>query len=149
MGGTQDGSPFRREIISCGTRRCSFGGNWSLVGSHRDCLRAGDQRIAHPAYGGRPRLCGSAGFFCSLHVAFSSYVTPNSGLFHVSEFLGTVGNSGVDLFFIISGYLIYGAVMRPRIQLPSLFVPAGAKDLSNFPLCLFHIHRSLGVFKQR
>jgi peptidoglycan/LPS O-acetylase OafA/YrhL len=53
-------------------------------------------------------------FFVHFHGGFKGYVSPNSFLFHVSEFLGTVGGTGVDLFFIISGYLIYGAVVRPR-----------------------------------
>jgi exopolysaccharide production protein ExoZ len=52
-------------------------------------------------------------FFVHFHTAFKAWLSPASPLFQVSQFLGTVGGSGVDLFFVISGYLIYGAVIRP------------------------------------
>lgn len=53
-------------------------------------------------------------FFVHFHGAFKGFATPGSTLFYVSQFLGSVGGTGVDLFFIISGYLIYGAVVSPR-----------------------------------
>jgi peptidoglycan/LPS O-acetylase OafA/YrhL len=34
----------------------------------------------------------------------------------VSRFAGAMGNAGVDMFFVISGYLIYGAVIRKQIS---------------------------------
>jgi peptidoglycan/LPS O-acetylase OafA/YrhL len=55
-------------------------------------------------------------FFVHFNTAFSKYVISGSPLFHVSEFLGTVGATGVDLFFVISGYLIYGAVIRSKFN---------------------------------
>ena len=55
-------------------------------------------------------------FFVHFHGAFSKYASPGSPLFHISEFLGTLGATGVDLFFVISGYLIYGAVIRSRFN---------------------------------
>lgn len=53
-------------------------------------------------------------FFVHFNGAFKGYVNSASLLSHLSAFLGAVGGTGVDLFFIISGYLIYGAVVRPR-----------------------------------
>src|SRR6266851_9507683 len=55
-------------------------------------------------------------FFVHFHGAFHGYLSPGSTLFRVSDFLGEVGNTGVDLFFVVSGYLIYGAVVRPRFN---------------------------------
>src|SRR5207245_8763379 len=38
------------------------------------------------------------------------------GIWHrISEFLGTIGNSGVDLFFVMSGYLFYAALIRREV----------------------------------
>ena len=34
----------------------------------------------------------------------------------IGQFLWTIGNSGVDLFFVLSGYLIYSAVVKPRVD---------------------------------
>jgi len=36
----------------------------------------------------------------------------------VGQFLQTVGHTGVDLFFVLSGYLIYGAVLKNREGYP-------------------------------
>jgi peptidoglycan/LPS O-acetylase OafA/YrhL len=49
--------------------------------------------------------------YCSL---FGNWLAPRSVGAHVAEFLSTVGHSGVDLFFVLSGYLIYGAVISAR-----------------------------------
>jgi len=43
---------------------------------------------------------------------FHAYITPDSILFLPFYFMSTVGNLGVDLFFVISDYLIYGILLR-------------------------------------
>lgn len=53
-------------------------------------------------------------FFVHFHALFGIYLSSRLA-FRVSEFLGTVGNSGVDLFFVMSGYLIYGALIRREV----------------------------------
>ncbi len=51
-------------------------------------------------------------FFVHFHALFGSYVDTHSWVYTVSRFLGVVGHTGVDLFFVVSGYLIYGVLIR-------------------------------------
>jgi peptidoglycan/LPS O-acetylase OafA/YrhL len=51
-------------------------------------------------------------FFVHFHGLFSPYLQTHSPLFGASLFLGTIGHAGVDLFFLLSGFLIYGIVIQ-------------------------------------
>ena len=55
-------------------------------------------------------------FFVHYHTLFSPYVSADSLTFHISQLSWGLGQSGVDLFFVLSGYLIYGAVIRKPID---------------------------------
>lgn len=52
-------------------------------------------------------------FFVHYHALFGAYARSNPLLWRVSHALGSIGNAGVDLFFVLSGYLIYGMLLRP------------------------------------
>lgn len=54
-------------------------------------------------------------FFVHFNALFANYLDPHSGLRAVLRFLGFVGNAGVDLFFVISGYLIYSMLIRKPV----------------------------------
>jgi exopolysaccharide production protein ExoZ len=75
---------------------------------------------AYEVGGGKSRIIPMEGlrglavllvFFVHFHALFGTYLA--SGTWRrTSEVLGTIGNCGVDLFFVMSGYLIYGALIR-------------------------------------
>ena len=50
--------------------------------------------------------------FCTHYVTLiGPWLSERAGLGRAAEALHTVGNAGVDLFFVLSGYLIYGSLM--------------------------------------
>jgi peptidoglycan/LPS O-acetylase OafA/YrhL len=63
-----------------------------------------------PAMEGLRGIAVTLVFFHHYQALFGDW----SGQGVLARFLGAVGTSGVDLFFVLSGYLIYGAVLRSR-----------------------------------
>ena len=55
-------------------------------------------------------------FFVHAHALFGQYAVSQPLLAWNSEFWGDVGNTGVDLFFVLIGYLIYGALIRRKVS---------------------------------
>jgi len=54
-------------------------------------------------------------FFVHYHTLFASYVSADPVSHAISAFAGVIGHCGVDLFFVLSGFLIYGMVLRTRM----------------------------------
>jgi peptidoglycan/LPS O-acetylase OafA/YrhL len=55
-------------------------------------------------------------FFVHYHGLIGRWLSEDTPSFAVSYFLSSIGHSGVDLFFVLSGYLIYGAVLSKRTR---------------------------------
>jgi peptidoglycan/LPS O-acetylase OafA/YrhL len=102
--------------------RGSKASNGNLVLNLKSYYQSGVSRLtsAYEVGGGKSRIIAMEGlrgfavllvFFVHFHALFGTYL-PNGIWLRTSEFLGTIGNSGVDLFFVMSGYLIYGALIR-------------------------------------
>jgi exopolysaccharide production protein ExoZ len=53
-------------------------------------------------------------FFVHFDAMFAIYARGKALLLLPTHFLGLVGNAGVDLFFVLSGYLIYAALIRHK-----------------------------------
>jgi len=78
-------------------------------------------------------------FFVHYDALFSTLAPRHSLTLGLSRFTSAVGNAGVDLFFVISGYLIYGAVLRRKIQLMH-FLRRRAERIYPTFLCVFALH---------
>lgn len=53
-------------------------------------------------------------FLVHYSTLIAGWITPNSGLSSISHAMHSMGNAGVDLFFVLSGYLIYGTLIARK-----------------------------------
>jgi peptidoglycan/LPS O-acetylase OafA/YrhL len=83
-------------------------------------------------------------FFIHFHVLFGPYVKHTPLLWRVSSFLGNIGNSGVDLFFVLSGYLIYSGLVRHKVTFSRFLARRVARIYPTF-LAIFVLYLALSV----
>jgi peptidoglycan/LPS O-acetylase OafA/YrhL len=83
-------------------------------------------------------------FFVHYHALFKAWLAPDSPSFAVSEFVGTIGLSGVDLFFVLSGYLIYGWTIR-KYSNYAKFIRRRIERIYPTFLCVFAIYLLLSA----
>lgn len=55
-------------------------------------------------------------FLVHFNTLFSAWLDPNSATWHSAKFITSIGRIGVDLFLAITGYLIYGAVIKRPVN---------------------------------
>src|SRR5262245_53912048 len=83
--------------------------------------------------------------FCAhYHVFFGSKLLPQSISFTISHFLGTIGHSGVDLFFVLSGYLIYSRLLWKPVGYWKFWRRRVQRIYPTF-LCVFVLYVLLGL----
>src|SRR5215213_5930759 len=83
-------------------------------------------------------------FFVHYHALFKPWLASASYSFAVSEFVGTIGLSGVDLFFVLSGYLIYGWTIR-KYSNYAKFIRRRIERIYPTFLCVFAIYLLLSA----
>ena len=70
---------------------------------------------------------------------FRGYLAPGSSLARLSQFCHYIGNSGVDQFFVLSGFLIYGNLIN-RPQSFGSFLSKRVRRIYPTFLCVFAIY---------
>lgn len=81
----------------------------------RDLYEVSDGRRRLTAMEGLRGFAVLLVFFVHAHALFGDYAASQPILGWDSRFLGDIGNTGVDLFFVLSGYLIYGTLIRKKV----------------------------------
>jgi peptidoglycan/LPS O-acetylase OafA/YrhL len=75
-----------------------------------------NERSRYPQMEGIRRLAILLVFFVHYHTLYGSYASTTSWTFKISHFAWGLGHSGVDLFFVLSGFLIYGSLIRKPVN---------------------------------
>jgi exopolysaccharide production protein ExoZ len=78
-----------------------------------DCPQTSDRYLAMEGLRGIAIL---AVFLCHYDVLIVQHLPVGGLLGHVSGLVGRVGTAGVDLFFVLSGFLIYRIVLKPNLS---------------------------------
>ncbi len=107
-------------------------------------MGGGNNSQRHLAMEGLRGLAVLLVFFVHYHALFQTWVRPESLTFRFSYFLGNIGHSGVDLFFVLSGYLIYGAVIRKYTNFTA-FIKRRAQRIYPTFLCVLVIYLLLSA----
>jgi exopolysaccharide production protein ExoZ len=76
-------------------------------------------------------------FLVHYSLALAPWVPVDSTTFRVMRAASGIGNAGVDLFFLLSGYLIYGTLMRRRQPLGRYVMRRARRIYPTFLVVLF------------
>jgi hypothetical protein len=69
-------------------------------------------------------------FFVHLHAFFGHYLASHQRFYSVSVYFGLIGNAGVDLFFVLSGFIFMAPWFTVRFPIsPSYDAESGASTL--------------------
>lgn len=77
--------------------------------------------------------------------ALFGHYAEGTALFSAFQILGSLGHTGVDLFFILSGYLIYGIIMDPRFKFWRFFTHRAQRLYPTF-LVVFALYLAASFF---
>ena len=100
------------------------------------------ERQRAPAVEGLRGIAVALVFGVHFHALFSHYVAPGSLTFHLSALAWNIGHSGVDIFFALSGALIYEVVLR-RQQPYGQFLSRRAQRIYPCFLAVFALYVAL------
>jgi peptidoglycan/LPS O-acetylase OafA/YrhL len=78
------------------------------------------------------------------HALFGLELDHHSTTFAISAFWECIGHSGVDLFFLMSGYLIYGALIRGTTPV-STFMKRRVQRIYPTFICMFGVYLVLSA----
>ncbi len=99
--------------------------------------------IAHSSHQSIRSMEGIRGFavFLVFLVHYVTLVEPwmeqDSATFQIASYIRNIGNSGVDLFFVLSGYLIYGTLIKKRSFFPVYMARRVRRIYPTFAAVLF------------
>ena len=114
---------------------------WKLLGPMSPCQSHSSSGRIVPLEGMRG-FAALLVFFVHFSALLGSYARPQSLQYWITHFVGSMGNTGVDIFFVISGFLMYGIVMRKPT---SLLHYLGRRARRLYPVFLFVLLIYIGI----
>ena len=103
------------------------------------------ERQRAPAVEGLRGIAVLLVFGVHFHALFSHYVAPSSLTYHLSALAWNIGHSGVDIFFALSGALIYEIVLRRQPAYGNFLVRRAQRIYPTF-LAVFAMYVVLTFF---
>jgi peptidoglycan/LPS O-acetylase OafA/YrhL len=121
---------------------------WTWTGVYarlQDLYELPQERQRAPAIEGLRGLAVLLVFGVHFHALFSHYVAPSSLTYHLTALGWNIGHSGVDIFFALSGALIYEIVLRRQPRYGNFLTRRAQRIYPTF-LAVFAIYVVLAFF---
>ena len=93
-----------------------------LLGRLREALAIPLDARGMPALDGVRAIAASLVFVVHYQAAFGDLLVPHPRAAAAADFAGAVGYHGVSVFFVLSGFLIYGSLLARPVQYGRFFV---------------------------